>query len=224
MVNLSVPRGWRPLVDRAIADIAAAGGQVVDGKSKFAALKLYAAPMTPEIRVLIDAAEGESMRTCEVCGCRGRTRDTGGWWLTACDVHAAWRKEHRRHDETPPPGDDDAPAVFVARFDHARRALALSRLLPDGADPDPMSPLELLVPAMAAAFVAGSTLLVLDPAFSTALREWFGSDVDATVAAIGPELAKSIEGIFGCLERPGTPPFSIAEMNEVIARGWSGEQ
>jgi antitoxin PrlF len=32
----------------------------------------------------------------------------------------------------------------------------------------------------------------------------------------------SIEDFFGCLERPGTKPLTIEEMNEIIADGWAG--
>lgn len=32
----------------------------------------------------------------------------------------------------------------------------------------------------------------------------------------------SIADFFGCLERPGTKPLTIEEMNEIIADGWAG--
>jgi len=32
----------------------------------------------------------------------------------------------------------------------------------------------------------------------------------------------SIEGFFGSLERPGTKPLTIEEINEIIADGWAG--
>ena len=34
----------------------------------------------------------------------------------------------------------------------------------------------------------------------------------------------SIEDFFGSLERPGTKPLTIEEINEAIARGWAGER
>jgi len=34
----------------------------------------------------------------------------------------------------------------------------------------------------------------------------------------------SIEDFFGSLERPGTKPLTIEEINEIIADGWAGDR
>ena len=34
----------------------------------------------------------------------------------------------------------------------------------------------------------------------------------------------SIDAFIGCLKRPGTPKLSIDKINEIAARGWSGEK
>jgi antitoxin PrlF len=36
--------------------------------------------------------------------------------------------------------------------------------------------------------------------------------------------SRSIDAFFGSLERPGTKPLTIEEINEAIAQGWAGER
>jgi antitoxin PrlF len=36
--------------------------------------------------------------------------------------------------------------------------------------------------------------------------------------------SRSIDDFFGSLERPGTKPLTIEEINEAIALGWAGER
>jgi len=36
--------------------------------------------------------------------------------------------------------------------------------------------------------------------------------------------SRSIDHFFGSLERPGTKPLTIEEINEAIAQGWAGER
>ena len=35
---------------------------------------------------------------------------------------------------------------------------------------------------------------------------------------------KTVESVFGMLERPGAPPLSIQDVNEATASGWAGEE
>jgi hypothetical protein len=75
--------GWAPIVDRLLTDLVAMGWDrnVDQIKEKFGGLRFYAAGvLTKEMQGLVDAAERESARTCELCGAPGRI---GGdaWWL-----------------------------------------------------------------------------------------------------------------------------------------------
>ena len=36
--------------------------------------------------------------------------------------------------------------------------------------------------------------------------------------------AASIEDFFGCLQRPGTKPLTIEEINEITAEAWAGQR
>jgi len=61
--------------------------QILQMKQKFGSLRVRSSFMNDEISALIDGAELESMRTCDVCGKPG-TRRGGGWIETRCDEHA----------------------------------------------------------------------------------------------------------------------------------------
>ncbi|WP_369253677.1 hypothetical protein [Streptomyces sp. R35] len=71
--------------------------RIYDVKEKLGAVRIHItaspAPVRPEIRSLLTAAEEQSATTCEFCGSPGRRRndDAAGWIKAVCeDCHAAW--------------------------------------------------------------------------------------------------------------------------------------
>lgn len=104
----AVGPGWALLVDRVFDVIEKHNGNemqqamnaavlgvvpitVTQVKEKFGGLRIYtfdgaACPGIGEIYAVIDAAEAESVRTCEQCGAPGRPGGTG-WIKTACEQH-----------------------------------------------------------------------------------------------------------------------------------------
>jgi hypothetical protein len=98
----TVGDGWRDLLDRALARIAAAvareGGEseikIAQIKEKYGTLRLYfdGSKLTDKalakVHEAIDLAEARSACTCEECGAEGRLYDRGGWYLTRCPDHA----------------------------------------------------------------------------------------------------------------------------------------
>ena len=92
--DVSPPPGWVPLVDRLLRRIDAAlqpedreGFQISQVKEKFGGLRVYHSG-GDEIEAMVDEADEEAQRTCEVCGAPGRKRTGGGWIAVRCDKHA----------------------------------------------------------------------------------------------------------------------------------------
>ena len=52
-------------------------------KEKYGGLRIYVSSATDEIYKLIDKAESESFKTCEICGKKGKIYDNG-WVKTRC--------------------------------------------------------------------------------------------------------------------------------------------
>lgn len=105
-VPLEFSSGWISLVERLVDAIDALDipYEVDQVKEKFGGLRFYWHQPYPEgeipdderadrreastkIRALIDAAEAESIQTCEICGAPGRPQGKG-WIRTLCDDHA----------------------------------------------------------------------------------------------------------------------------------------
>jgi hypothetical protein len=61
--------------------------EVLQVKQKLGGLRVYVNHSTKVIRNRIEAAQRESLRTCEVCGQPG-SRWEGDWIRTVCDEHA----------------------------------------------------------------------------------------------------------------------------------------
>ena len=61
--------------------------RVAQVKEKFGGLRFYVDNADDYVRGAIEMAEMMSLRTCEVCGNRGR-KHTGGWIRTLCEEHA----------------------------------------------------------------------------------------------------------------------------------------
>jgi len=81
-----VGKGWHRLVAALIEDLFALGwdGSLYQIKEKFGGLRFYIGSETPQIADRILKAEGESLRTCEVCGRDGKQRGQA-WITTRCD-------------------------------------------------------------------------------------------------------------------------------------------
>lgn len=62
--------------------------EAVQVKEKFGTLRFYVNYHDEFVDGAIDMAENMSATTCEVCGKRGRSTDSG-WIQTLCDEHAA---------------------------------------------------------------------------------------------------------------------------------------
>lgn len=88
--------GWFRLIDELSSQITALdeknGTQTiaVQVKEKYGGLRFYIESGSDAIYDLIDAAEEESLKTCETCGEPGELRGVG-WVSTRCD--ACWEKE-----------------------------------------------------------------------------------------------------------------------------------
>ena len=73
--------------------------RAVQVKEKFGSLRFYVDGIVrPDHRAAIAFAESLSVRTCEVCGARGKQRG-GGWIRTLCNTHAMESKQ-RSDDES----------------------------------------------------------------------------------------------------------------------------
>jgi hypothetical protein len=58
-------------------------------KEKYGTLRFYVMPSTDEFSRLIDEAEKQSARTCELCGRPAKLREKGRWYKTFCDPCAS---------------------------------------------------------------------------------------------------------------------------------------
>ena len=82
--------GWFKIIDQLSADITLLDEKngtttiAVQVKEKFGALRFYVQAGSDAIFDLIDKAEDESSRTCEMCGEPGELRGVG-WVSTMCD-------------------------------------------------------------------------------------------------------------------------------------------
>ena len=75
--------GWYTLLDYLLTGLSA-DVQVMQIKEKFGTLRCYISGGTDDDYKLIEIAERESARTCEVCGAPGRLLGRG-WFSTLCD-------------------------------------------------------------------------------------------------------------------------------------------
>ncbi|MPR07802.1 hypothetical protein [Microvirga tunisiensis] len=89
--------GWRFLLDDLLQRMAATLSdeerqdfQVTQIKEKLGTLRCHVFNGNDRVDALIDSAENASEITCDVCGGRGRLRNSG--WLTVrCDEHVDYR-------------------------------------------------------------------------------------------------------------------------------------
>ncbi len=86
-----VPKGWAAIVSDALARMRKADPDVdiSQVKEKFAGLRIYYDPVTPELDAIVDEAEEQCARACEECGtCKldaGVHARGKGWIRTLCD-------------------------------------------------------------------------------------------------------------------------------------------
>lgn len=87
--KLSVGRGWHAILTR-LFGLKPADTQVIQVKEKYGGLRFYLSGSTREYLDLVDAAEHESLQTCETCGKDGEPKTPDGnpygWWKTVCDT------------------------------------------------------------------------------------------------------------------------------------------
>jgi hypothetical protein len=87
--------GWFKIIDQLSADITLLDEKngtttiAVQVKEKYGGLRFYVQAGSDAIFDLIDAAEEESLKTCEMCGEPGELRGVG-WVSTMCDK--CWAK------------------------------------------------------------------------------------------------------------------------------------
>ncbi len=85
-----VGSGWHPIIARLHEELlrVAPGYVARQVKEKFGALRIYLdyelGVDADAAEVLLEAAEAESLRTCEFCGAPGRPTSSG-WIKTTCD-------------------------------------------------------------------------------------------------------------------------------------------
>ena len=84
---------WRLCVDLEplVAELEKETGErfeVLQVKEKLGTLRFYVSHHADPIDERIAEAQGESSRTCEVCGQPGIQRETGGWVRALCETHA----------------------------------------------------------------------------------------------------------------------------------------
>lgn len=88
----SVGMGWHTLVNKAFDKLESIKDIIVidQVKEKYGGLRIYSSPMHEEFDTFILELEKKSYKICETCGESGKLRG-GGWYVTACDVHANGR-------------------------------------------------------------------------------------------------------------------------------------
>lgn len=90
--GLAIGDGWLPLLDQlctglsqVIADDGLSEFRTLQVKEKFGGLRFCVTGGNVRARVLIEAAERESLRTCEGCGGPSLRHDLAGWITTLCN-------------------------------------------------------------------------------------------------------------------------------------------
>ena len=84
--------GWKSIIDPLIAACNRRGARIDQIKEKYGSLRFYYTPAgfgwDDHLEDLVDEAEAESERTCEMCGKPGYTRVKAHWYKTLCNEHA----------------------------------------------------------------------------------------------------------------------------------------
>lgn len=85
-VKACVGPGWHKLVEELYVLCEEHGVEIHQVKEKFGGLRFYVGPAPAVVHDAIDQAEDQSLKTCEVCGRRGKPRPKG-WIKTLCWYH-----------------------------------------------------------------------------------------------------------------------------------------
>lgn len=80
--------GWRKIIEPLMERCLREGVAITQIKEKFGGLRFYVGSANDELFDAIDAAEKESLKTCEQCGEPGILRTDKSWFQTLCDKHA----------------------------------------------------------------------------------------------------------------------------------------
>lgn len=100
--TLEAPCGWIPRIRKLTEDIIERLGpdftledfEVAQVKEKFGGLRYYAyGERLDEVSDLIDEAERDCYKLCQICGASGSTVTTGHWMVTLCPTHAEEREK-----------------------------------------------------------------------------------------------------------------------------------
>lgn len=87
MVIKECDPGWDKIIDPLIELCKKRKVKILQIKEKFGRLRFYVNFSTETIDQLIEEAENESARTCELCGEPGELRSYNGWLKTVCVAH-----------------------------------------------------------------------------------------------------------------------------------------
>lgn len=95
MVKHSVGLGWEPVVYRLVESLRQLPEppEIRQIKQKWGQLRVYLASYLPEEEALIEEAQAEAARTCELCGQPGELRQDLPWAQVLCEDHY---KDQRR--------------------------------------------------------------------------------------------------------------------------------
>lgn len=77
--------GWGGIVERLYNALDKHNVAVWQVKEKFGGLRFYVGSATEHIHQMIEEAEAESVKTCELCGRAGKQIDQNGWVTTRCE-------------------------------------------------------------------------------------------------------------------------------------------
>jgi hypothetical protein len=77
--------GWVKLIEPLMVECQERGVTILQVKEKFGGLRFYVDAAPADLHDKIEAAEAESLRTCELCGEAGVTRNIKGWLRTVCE-------------------------------------------------------------------------------------------------------------------------------------------
>jgi len=85
---ISCGPGWYPILARIEERLSELDPdyEVNQIKEKFGTLRFYWEGDIPDGDAIVDEAEAESARTCELCGSVGHLRTRAGWLKTLCDT------------------------------------------------------------------------------------------------------------------------------------------
>src|SRR6267142_2317798 len=76
--------GWNNLIDPLVEEAERGLAIIMQIKEKFGKLRFYCHNSSDKLDDMIDSAEAESGRICEMCGKPGRMMVKGGWYKTVC--------------------------------------------------------------------------------------------------------------------------------------------